>query len=219
MPQTPNSVAPTALRSQRRLLAVRPGQMEAVNDDLYDSATYALAGTTTSYTFFQSIVGKTLADTNMTLNGQLPAGLTFEVRAIEIFMFPGVNPSAAATVPTTTGGVNNFINDVYTLCKAGYLQFNILAKPYLVQAPIGRFPPSQKLTVEAALSDTTTAGATQARSIGYAAWSGAQFKVTPVLLTSNLNFNVQLFFPTTTAISADAKLFVVLRGIKNRLSQ
>ena len=219
MPQTPNSVAPTALRAQRRLMAVRPGQMEAVNDDLYDSVTYALAGTTTSYTFFQSLASKTLADTNMTLNSQLPAGLTFEVRAIELHVFPSINPSAAATVPTTTAGVNAFINDIYTLSRNGYLQFNILAKPYLVQAPIGRFPPSQRLEVAAALSDTTTAGATQARSIGYASFGGATFKITPVLLTSNLNFNVQLVFPTTAAISADAKIFCVLRGIKNRLSQ
>ena len=148
-----------------------------------------------------------------------PAGLTFEVRAIELHVFPSINPSAAATVPTTTAGVNAFINDIYTLSRNGYLQFNILAKPYLVQAPIGRFPPSQRLEVAAALSDTTTAGATQARSIGYASFGGATFKITPVLLTSNLNFNVQLVFPTTAAISADAKIFCVLRGIKNRLSQ
>ncbi len=218
------SVNPTPLAQQGKYSAVRPGEWEAVNEPLYDSITYAAAGTTAQYRLFSLPIGqsgKTFADTNMELAGQLSAGIRFEVRAIELMIFPGVLPSPAATTPTTTTGQSNFINDVWAIAKAGYLQFDILAKPYLRTGPLGNFPSTKRLDVEAALSDTTTAGATQMNRVAYASLGGQQFQITPVLLDPNMNFSVTLNFPSTTALPStqDAKIFVFLRGIKTRLSQ
>lgn len=213
-----SSVNPTPLAMQGQYTAVRPGQVEAVNEPLYDFQTYALAGTTQAYRFFSVPVGqsgKTYEDTNMELAGQLSAGTRFEVRAIEIALFPGVNPSPAVSATA----VSAFPNDVYTIFKAGYLQFNILAKPYLRTGPLGNFPFTKRLDGFAALSDTTTAGATGASRIAYAAFGGQQFQITPVMLDSNMNFDVSLNFPTTAAISANARIGVILRGIRSRLSQ
>ena len=109
-----SSVVPTPLAQQNNFSPVRPGEWEAVNEPLYDFQTYALAGTTQSYRFFTTPVGqssKSYADTNMELAGQLSAGVAFEVRAIEIAVLPSINPSVAATVPTTTAGVAAFVID------------------------------------------------------------------------------------------------------------
>lgn len=218
------SVNPTPLSQQQKFTAVRPGEWEAVNEPLYDSFTYAFAGTTAQYRLFSTPIGqggKSFADTNMELAGQLSAGIRFEVRAIELLIVPGVLPSPAATVSTTTAGQSNFINDVWSIFKAGYLQFDILAKPYLRAAPLGNFPCTKRLDIAAALSDTSTAGATQMNRIAYGAMGGQQFAITPVMLDPNMNFNVTLNFPSTTALPSgqDAKVFCFLRGIKTRLSQ
>lgn len=218
-----SSVNPTPLALQNQFSPVRPGEWEAVNEPLYDYQTYALAGTTQSYRFFTTPVGqssKTYGDTNMELAGQLSAGIAFEVRAIEIAVLPTINPSPAATVPTTTAGAAAFINDVWTLFKANaFLQFNILSKPYLRLGRLANFPFTKRLDGFAAYSDTTTAGATQMNKVGYAAFGGQQFQITPVKLFPNMNFDVTLNFPSTTAVSADITLGVILRGIKSRLSQ
>lgn len=218
-----SSVTPTPLSQQNNFSPVRPGEWEAVNEPLYDYQTYALAGTTQAYRFFATPVGqssKTYGDTNMELSGQLSAGVAFEVRAIEIAVLPTINPSVAATVPTTTAGAAAFVNDVYTLFKAdAWLQFNILSKPYLRLGCLGNFPFTKRLDGFAAYSDTTTAGATQMNKVAYAAFGGQQFQVTPVKLFPNMNFDVTLNFPSTTAVSANVRLGVILRGIKTRLSQ
>ena len=74
----------------------RPGQIEGIRSSLYDFQTYAAAGTTTQYTFFQVPVGqssKTLADTNMEAAGSLPSPKSFLVESIEVCIFPGLSPS------------------------------------------------------------------------------------------------------------------------------
>lgn len=216
-----SSVVPTPLANRAQFSATRPGEVEAVNEPLYDfqATTTTVSGT---YRFFSVPVGqssKTFEDTNMVLSGQLSAGTEFEVRAIEVALFPGVDPSPAATVPTTTAGVSAFVNDVWKISKAGYLQMTILAKPYLTAGPVGQFPYTRRLDVAAALSDTTTAGATQMNRVAYAALGGSQFQVTPVTLSSNMNFDIQLVFPTSITISAAMRIGVILRGIRSRLSQ
>ncbi|HEX6217003.1 MAG TPA: hypothetical protein VFZ38_19350 [Vicinamibacterales bacterium] len=215
-----NKTNPTPLALQPQYNVVRPGEWEAVNEPLYDFQTYALAGTTQQYRFFSVPLGqgatpKTYEDTNMELAGQLSAGLKFEVRAIEIALFPGVNPSPAVSAPA----VSAFVNDMWSIFKAGFLQVNVLAKPYIRLGPLGNFPFTKRLDGWAAIADTTTAAAAQQTRVSYAAWGGQQFQVTPFSLLPNMNFDVTLNFPTTAAISANARIGVILRGIKSRLSQ
>lgn len=211
------SVKPSPISQDRRFSPVRPGKWEAVNEPLYDFQSIGTS-VTGSYRFFSNPVGnssKTLEDTNMVLSGQLPSGNKFQVRAIEVLLFPGVNPSVATGAPAAS----DFVNDVWKIQKAGYLTLTILAKPYLQAGPVGQFPATKRLDVSAALADSTTAGATQFSSVAYASMGGGQFQLTPVDLLPNMNFDVTLTFPTAITLSAAARIGVVLRGIKRRLSQ
>jgi hypothetical protein len=200
----------------------RVGQYEAVRQTLYDFQTYANAGTTTSYTFFQVPKGqsaKTLADTNLTLAGTLAAPINFFVQSIEVVVFPGVNPATEVA----TNAISNFTNDIYVLSKAGFLDFFIGSKSYLQEAPLGKFPPKTHLHGWSAISQSDSTASTLARgSIEYAAFGGRPYFIDPgILLAPTQNFSVTLNFPTTTALpsAADARIGVVLDGILYRLSQ
>ena len=188
----------------------RPNQIEAIYSPLYDFQTYALAGTTPSYSFFQVQLGqsnKTYEDTNMESGGQLPAGKNFLIEGIQVVMLPSLAVSAQGAQ-----AVNAFLNDVAKLGRAGYLKMFIGSKDYLIDAPVGKFTQQFGLAGFAAAADTTTAAASSQHRDGYAAWRGAYYAITPVRLASNTNFNVSLNFPTTTAISADMRIGVILDG-------
>lgn len=201
----------------------RTGQYEAVRQSLYDKITYATAGTTTQYTFFQTPKGqggKTLADTNLTLAGTLAAPINFFVQSIELLIFPGVLPATSVTTNVSP----NFTNDIYTLQKAGYLDFFIGSKSYLQEAPLGRFPPKTRLEGWAAESSgNNTAAPTLFRtSIEMAAFGGRPYFIDPgILLAPTQNFNVTINFPSTTATPSgqDAVIMCILDGILYRLSQ
>lgn len=219
MAMNPNQMPVVPSLAQLQTYAVNvAGQVEGVGASLYDFQTYANAGTTTQYTFFQVPVGqssKTKADTNMEAAGSLPSPKNFLVQSIEVFFFPGVNPSVYGA-----GAVSAGINDTYIISKAGYLEFFIGSKTYLTEAPIGRFPPKNGLAGFAAASDTTTAGASQQYRTAYSTMAGKPYELFPwILLQPTQNFNVTLNFPSTTAISADARIGVVLHGILYRNSQ
>lgn len=200
--------APTAQSFQK--YAVDSGLSEVIYSPLYDYQSYALAGTTTSYTFFQVPVGqsgKTLEDTNMESAGQLPAGKSFIIEGIQVVMFPGV----AASVQGAQA-VSAFLNDLYTLGKAGYLKLFIGSKDYLIDGPIGKFTQQFGVAGFSSVADVTTAGAALQHRDAMGAWRGQYYAITPVTLKQNTNFSVSLNFPTTTAISANLRIGVILDG-------
>lgn len=202
----------------------RPG-WEAVKQSLYDYQAYAAAGQS-SLTFFALPIGqssKTLSDTNMTLAGQLPKNQEFLVQSIEIHVFP-TTPTVTAQMPAVFGAqaAQSLVNDVYIIGRSGNLNFTIGSKPYLQEAPLGRFPPKTHLSIDAALSDATTAGAAlQARTgIGY--WVGRPYSLdaAKLLLPENQNFSVTLSWPEgVQAITNPARIGVVLDGVLYRRSQ
>lgn len=212
-------VVPTLTQLQTYAVNVA-GQVEGIGASLYDFQTYANAGTTTQYTFFQIPIGqsgKTKADTNMESAGSLPSPKNFLVQSIEVLFFPGVSPAVTGAIAAAQG-----VNDTWVISKAGYLEFFIGSKTYLTEAPIGRFPPKTGMTGFAAMSDSTTAGATQSNRIAYSTMAGKPYELFPwILLQPTQNFNVTLNFPTTTALPSgqDAKIGVVLHGILYRNSQ
>lgn len=196
----------------------RPGQLEVVKQPLYDYQTYPAAGAT-QLTFFaipKGQSGKTLADTNMEVAGSLPNPKKFLVLGIEVFFIPGPNPSAAAAAP----GVDNFVNDVWTVFKStGYLEFFIGSKAYL-DAPINMFPAVTRLAGFAGLADSTTAGANQFTRTSYASSAGQPFGLKPpLMLEPTQNFTITLNFPTAVAISANGRIGVHLKGLLYRNSQ
>lgn len=196
------------------------GQVEGVGASLYDFQTYANAGTTTQYTFFQVPVGqggKTKADTNMEAAGSLPSPKNFLVQSIEVLFFPGVSPAVFGAQAAAQG-----INDTWVISKAGYLELFIGSKTYLTEAPIGRFPPKNGLAGFSALADASTTGASGQSRIAYATMAGKPYELFPwILLQPTQNFNVTLNFPTTAALPSgqDARIGVVLHGILYRNSQ
>lgn len=205
---------------------------ECIRQSLYDFQAYAAAGVT-NLTFFALPLGqgtavlgagvKTLSDTNMNLAGQLPANQEFLVQSIEVAFLP-TTPTVAAAMPAATGAVAAavLVNDAYIFRRAGNLQFIIGSKPYLNEAPLGRFPTKTNFEVAGAFSDTTTTGAAQNNRLAFGKQDGRPYMLHPasLLLTSSQNFSVTLTWPEgAQAISNPAKVGVILDGFLYRRSQ
>ena len=222
-PITPRTQVPT--RAQLSKYSVnRPG-WEAIRQSLYDYQAYQAAGHT-FLSFFSLPVGqqgKTLSDTNMTLAGQLPKNQEFLIQSIELLIYP-TTPTVAAQMPGAFGApaIAALVNDVYIIGRSGNLQMVIGSKPYLQEAPLGRFPPKTRLDIDAALSDATTAGANLATRVAFAVWAGRPYVLdpAPLLLPENQNFSIQLNWPEgAQPIANPARVGIVLDGILYRRSQ
>lgn len=201
-----------ALQDLRSYKVRQSGNIEGIGWSLYDFGTYAQAGQT-SLSFFQVPVGqssKTLADTNMDLAGQLPSGQSFLIESVEIYLFPGVVVGADTAIDLAP----EFSNDMYDFIKAGSLKLTIGSKTYLQEAPLGRFPPKTRLNGWGALATTDAA---QSKYIDYSAAGGRPYALrSPYLLESSQNFNITLTWPTAVALSAAARIGIVMEGVLYR---
>ncbi len=209
-----------SLRDLANYATMVPGQVELTRSSLYDTLAYAQAGQS-QLQFFQTPKGqggKTYADSNMSTAGSLPQPQSFLIQTIELWFFPG---SAVLPAAYGAGAVSAFTNDTYKVFKYGsWLELYIGSKPYLDEAPLLKFPPRNGLTGFAAMSDSTTAGATQANQVAYASAGGPTYELNPpILLTPNTNFNVTLNWPTVQAISAAGTMMCSMSGWLYRLSQ
>lgn len=186
--------------------------VEGIGWSFYDYTSYAQAGQT-SLSFFQVPVGqssKTLADTNMTLAGQLPSGQAFLIESIEVLLFPLFDIGQDTAVDIAP----QFSNDVYDFSKSGSLALNIGSKNYVQEAPLGVFPPKTRLSGYGALATTD---ATQSKFIDYTMMSGRPYILrSPYLLESSQNFNITMTWPTAVALSAAARVGVRLEGVLYR---
>jgi hypothetical protein len=197
----------------------RPDQVEGLKWSLYDSLTYATTGQS-QLTFFQQPQGgtanKTLANTDMTAAGALPAPQSFLITGIQLFFFPGDLISTYGA-----GAASAFINDTYKFwTQPAWLELFIGSKPYLDEAPLLKFPPANGMSGFAGISDSTTAGAAQQSQIGYASAGGMPYEVNPpVLLVATQNFKVTLNWPALVTITAAATVYCNLTGFLYRNSQ
>lgn len=202
----------------------RPG-WEAIRQSLYDFQAYQAAGVT-QLTFFALPAGqggKTLSDTNMTLAGQLPKNQEFLVQSIEVVFLP-TTPTVAAQMPAAFGAqaVAQIVNDAYIFGRSGNLNLTIGSKPYLQEAPLGRFPQKAHFAVDAALADVSTAAGNQQSRVSFGFWTGRPYLLDPaaLLLPENQNFSITLAWPEgVQAISNPARVGVILDGILYRRSQ
>ena len=197
----------------------RAGMVNAFTQPLYDFQAYA-AGGQTSLVFFQLPIGqasKTYADTNMTNPGALPNPVRQIVQSIQIMFFPGSAVNATGAIGTN--GLN--WQDVWTVWKSGWLEFLVGSSTLLYDAPLGKFPCSQRLAGAAALADATTAGAGLHSQIDYATFAGPVKQITPVLLEPTQNFSVTLRWPTAVALPSTVagRIGVILEGEQYKLSQ
>lgn len=212
-----NMLSPAA--AKKKFQVNQPNAREGIRQSLYDIQTYAQAGQT-QIKFFQTPVGqssRTKADTNMLTAGSLPAPQSFLVQSVQIWFEPG-----AAVTPTLDDQIaqTQFINDVWKVMKQGaYVELTIGSKTYFTEAPLARFPCANRLAVTAAIADTTTAGASGENSAGYAAASGAVYKVPGYYIPQNQNFDVTIYWPTAVSISAAGKIGVIMDGVLYRSVQ
>lgn len=218
---------PLSHAAARRTRSVnRPG-WETIRQTLYDFQAYAAAGHS-QLNFFAVQAGqsgKTLSDTNMTLAGQLPANQEFLIQSIEIHFFPTV-PAVAAQNPAAFGAqvAAQLVNDVYIVGRTGNLNLTVGSKPYLQEAPLGRFPPKTHLEVRAALADVSTAGVNFQSRIANPYWTGRPYLLSPadILLIQNQNFVISLNWPEgVQALPSGnpARIGVVLDGYLYRRPQ
>lgn len=211
-------------RAQLGKYSVNREGWEAIRQSIYDYQVYAAAGQS-QLSFFTSPLGglRTLTDTNMTLAGQLPKNQEFLVQSIEVFFSP-TTPTVAAQMPAFTGALASaaIVNDAYIVGRGGNLVLTIGSKPYLQEAPLGRFPQKASFGVEGAASDSSTAGAVnQSRNV-FGKWSGRPYLLDPaaLLLPENQNFAVTLSWPEgVQAIANPGRIGVILDGILYRRSQ
>ena len=198
----------------------RGGQYEVIGASLYDYTTYGGAAGQTELNFFQTPQGqggKTLADTNMEAAGSLPAPKNFLVTSIEINFWPSGKPGLFGAQVAA-----NYLNDVWTLAKTGYLEFFIGSKNYVQEGPLGVFPAANGLVVAAAVADASTAAIDYQTMVDYANLGGKPYILpSPIALVSNQNFRVSMKWPTAVPLpsAADARVGVRMRGYMYRLSQ
>jgi hypothetical protein len=208
-----------------------PNQVEGIRQSLYDSYNTAnKAGTSTGnqINFFQVPIGqgvasngtgpKTLEDTNMQSAGQLPTPKLFLVESVHVHFLPNIAYS------TTAQGAESYVNEVQSFVENGYLEFFIGSKPYLDEAPLGRFPPNTYTYGFSALAmqgTGNTAAVTTAMAVSYAVASGKPYTMEPpIVLIPNQNFVVSLNWPNAArTFTAGFRIFVILAGILYRNSQ
>ena len=194
------------------LLTRVPGNYQRKRWSLYDRQTYVSAATR-NLNFFGEKVGssatKTLQKTNMTANGSLPANNWFIVVGVQATIIPAGNVAAFGAK-----AVAPFVNDVYLLARNGVLQCNVDQKIQVQDGPLMKFPPQQRLGLDAALADSSTAAADSQSRIAYAQADGPLYKVDPFLLEPMQAFNVQALWPdAAVTLSADAEIQIDLVGL------
>jgi len=189
-----------------------PGVKEVIWEPLYDSAVYPLAGST-SIVFFQDQIGKngkTLSDTNMELDGQLSKGKVFLITGIQIAFYPGNGSNSLGT-----GMGQTLVRDVEAFSKGGALILRIQSKEYLRQAPLGKFPPCERISGDATVYGQNVVPSTTQ----YAVTSGREFAVRQMLLESNQNFTVELVSLPALPSGLNGRLVVTLNGYTARNAQ
>ncbi|MDW8259015.1 MAG: hypothetical protein RML32_06195 [Gammaproteobacteria bacterium] len=221
-------------------MAARLGAIEVIRQTLYDTVIYPAAGIA-QLRFFQNPIGqglsaqpgaatapKSLADTNMTLAGQLPAPQGFWVQSIEVDVQPGSSSTAntfalqhpgafAATAAATVQAGDHDVNAIYT---TGALVFTIGQKPYLQEAPLLVFPPKCRFELDAAIgSNSSTTGEVLKTKLKA---GGRPYLLDPgIAIMTSQNFDVTLFWPAVVATPSgfNAQIRVRLDGYLFRAVQ
>lgn len=194
-----------------------PGVQDEIYAPLYDSVAYPQAGAT-QLNFFSTPIGqgttsapgatgvKTEADTNMTNAGLLPKGNRFYCTGIEFNFLPAALPGNTGALATT--GQNT--NDVYEVANSGWVRFRVQNRDYVLDGPLGVFPPLNRLAVASTPASVVTA--TTIVQVDYAAFGGVPYNIVPVFIEENQGFGVQVNWPAAVGITALSRIFCRLRG-------
>lgn len=197
------------------------GSLDSIWNPLYDYQNYPTTGQL-SLTFFSSPIGqgttsapgasgtKTEADTNMQNAGLLARGNRFYLRGIEVLFYPG-GAVGSGNVAAAAAGQN--WRDVYGVMKSAWLKLTIQNRDYILDGPLGVFPPTFRLSGAAAMSANTTAGAdTTLWQVDYAAAAGMPYQLVPMFIEENQFFSVKMQWPALVTVVNAGRIGVRLLG-------
>jgi hypothetical protein len=150
------------------------------------------------------------------------------VQTVEVHFFPGTSAAANTYLPAgislfaavAAAAVAGSANDVNSFYQSGWLEFNILQKNYIREAPLMTFPPSVSLSANVALASNSATTAETA--LAFARADGMQYQIPGgILLQPAVNFVVSLNFPTAVALPSgfNGRAGIVLDGWMARASQ
>lgn len=217
---------PNLGRVRQQYAVNRAGEDEGVWYPIYDRQLYPAAGAAV-LTFFQTPVGGvrggvalTYEDTNMTNAGTLPAPQRFLMTGIELYFHSGLAPARSGVVAAVIATA--MWNDLHALHRRGFLRLFIGSKDYLLDGPLGIFPPSFRLAGDSAIGGVGSA-AGSVDVVDYAAFAGKPYEIAPYMLETQQNFRVTLEFPNGVVAlpSTNATSFIGVRllGYLYRQSQ
>lgn len=202
------------------------GLKQVTWEPLYDTLDLPATGAT-QLTFFQNAVGKagkTLSDTNMDLEGMLPAGKAFLCTGIQLEFISAVAPDESGSgSPTSPFMGVNMLTDLRAFSENGHLIMRIASKDYCRQAPLGKFPPNVSICGAAARAATTSTDLDTNSVVTQFNMSGREFSINSLLLEANQNFSVSLndipSMPAITARGGTHKVRCKLNGFLARNAQ
>ncbi len=196
-----------------------PGTKEVIWEPLYDTVAYPAGGAATLILFQDQIGknGKTLSQTNMDLDGQLPKGKALKVVSIQLAFYTGVQANTQITGNNIEQ--ESSINDVRTFSENGSLKFRIGSKEFLRQAPLGKFPAAERISgfADGAISQDTPPN--NGNMTSYSAASGRLFTISGLLLESSQNFHIELNDLPPLPSGIDGRIVCTLNGWLGRNAQ
>jgi hypothetical protein len=165
-----------------------PGYTETLEDSIYDYQALPAAALTGTRRFFSEGQGgpnnRTLSDTNLMLNAQLPAGEAFLVIGLGIEYYPDVPPVGTSQ--------NDFINDMWAFYTSGNAQFKINQVPYAKNANLLQFFPENQFTSNAQFAVNQATPADAVLSQQSTQITGRLFKIVPKLIESSTQFSGEI---------------------------
>lgn len=211
-------------QARTQYAVTRPHEFEVIRQPMYDYQVYAAAGQA-NLAFFQVPIGgslggvvRTKKDTNMEGAGVFPNPKSFLLESIEVWFRPGTNLFTG----DVAGNAAAYLNDVQAFDESGYLELFISSKTYLTDGPMNVFPVRSRLAMNAALSDATTAAASQQSRAMFAQAAGQIYTIDPpIYLPSQTNFNITLYWPVAVALpsATNGRVGVRMGGAFYRQSQ
>lgn len=193
---------------------------EAVDQPLYHIQSYATGGAT-SFTFF-NVSSTDLSVTNMDNPKVLSKGKRFGLFSLSFSFIPGAVPVQIGATSTLASA----LNDAKAVLEgAGYLQFFVLDKVYLTESPLARVPAGYGIAAAGAAFDRNLASAADGiAQISYGTngvpqiTNKRQLRV-PVPLPEQVQFGVNVYFPTAVSIITASKIACHLDGLLIRARQ
>jgi len=213
--------------------------LEGIRQSLYDTLLYPAAGQAqlgffalpqnqgvSCATGVAANSPKSIADTNITNAGMLPAGKAFLMTSIEACFYAGsaavanqfTLSSPVVFAAVAAAALEAQAADVNTFYMSGSLQLYISSKVCLEEAPLMRFPPKAQMDIDGAIASnsatTASIGTVQARA------KGRPYMLEPqIYLEPSVNFSVNVNYPVVVPMPSgfNGKVQMILDGYLYRL--